>query len=138
MPFGDQNLFRFRSGNHNPSPATRIKNGKTGPGKKPPGRKKGVPNKLTQSLKAAFEASFNDPKVGGVKWLIKLAKNHPVAYASLFARMLPLDLNLKPPGPDRFEASEIARRIAFALTLASIPRPEPKVIEHQETPTDAP
>ncbi len=65
-------------------------------GKRPPragmGRPAGIPNKTTATLKAALEASFTE--LGGVRWLVELAKSEPKAYASLLAKLLPSQLNM--------------------------------------------
>ena len=56
------------------------------------GRRKGVPNKTTANLKAALEESFDE--LGGVRWLVELAKSEPRAYAALLAKLLPSQVNM--------------------------------------------
>jgi len=64
--------------------------------RKPPragmGRPPGAVNRTTATLKAALEASFTE--LGGVRWLVELAKSEPKAYASLLAKLLPSQVNL--------------------------------------------
>lgn len=55
------------------------------------GRVKGVPNKNTKMLKDMIMGALD--KAGGEKWLLKLAKNEPKAFAGLLGRVLPLHLN---------------------------------------------
>ncbi len=56
------------------------------------GRKKGVPNKLTATIKEAVEQAFNN--VGGVKWLEKLAETDPKAFSVLLSKLIPTDVKL--------------------------------------------
>ncbi len=65
-------------------------------GKRPPpnagkGRKKGVPNRLTKTLKQAIEAAFHE--VGGEQWLVQLAESDPKTFASLLGRLIPSEIN---------------------------------------------
>lgn len=62
--------------------------------RKPPGRKKGVPNKLTRDVKAAIEAAFD--KVGGVEYLVRQAEQNPQAFLTLLAKVLPKDVTITP------------------------------------------
>jgi hypothetical protein len=63
-------------------------------GKKTGGRKAGVPNKLTQSAKDAFQLAFDD--LGGWEGLAKWAKkdddNRKVFYG-LYSKLIPQDVN---------------------------------------------
>ena len=137
MPAISTNPFPLSSGNHNPK--NRIKNGKTVNGKGPPGRKKGVPNKLTRSLKWAFEESFfNDPKKHPVDWLIWLKNKHPVAYAGLFARMLPLKLGGDGADKIAIAAAALLESNIARLQARSVVEVEAdmKTIEHVEVLTE--
>jgi hypothetical protein len=62
---------------------------------KPPnagkGRKKGVPNKSTAQVKAAFEAAFEG--LGGVPTLIAWAKENQTDFFKLYAKLLPVQMN---------------------------------------------
>ena len=60
-------------------------------GNKAPGRKKGVPNKTTASVKAALEEAFE--KRGGVTALLAWAEGEPTEFYKLWAKLLPLTLN---------------------------------------------
>lgn len=54
------------------------------------GRKAGTPNKITVELKTAILAAFNE--AGGVEYLIERAKDNPVAFMGLLAKVLPLQV----------------------------------------------
>lgn len=66
--------------------------GKGTPG---PGRKPGIPNKLTRDVKAAIEQAFND--VGGVEYLKAQAAENPQAFLTLLGKILPKDVKLDLP-----------------------------------------
>ena len=51
------------------------------------GRKKGTPNRATQSVKDAMQQAFDE--AGGVKFLGKLAKEDPRTFATLLAKLIP-------------------------------------------------
>ena len=52
-----------------------------------PGRPKGAKNKLSMSVKQAIEEAFE--KAGGVKYLIKVAEEHPQVFCTLLSRLIP-------------------------------------------------
>jgi hypothetical protein len=54
------------------------------------GRKKGVPNKLTQTIKAAIETAFS--QAGGADYLTRMAEEQPVAFMALLAKVLPTQI----------------------------------------------
>lgn len=54
------------------------------------GRPKGVPNKLTRTIKEAIEVSFE--KVGGADYLARMAIEQPVAYMGLLGKVLPTQI----------------------------------------------
>lgn len=58
--------------------------------KKGGGRKKGVPNKLTATLKTMVEQAFH--KAGGVTYLVRMSRDEPKAFLSLLGRLLPLQV----------------------------------------------
>lgn len=62
--------------------------------RKPPnagkGRRKGVPNKMTQTLREMILQSLAD--AGGAAYLLEQAKKNPNAYLSLIGRVLPLQV----------------------------------------------
>lgn len=63
------------------------KGGKGGPGRKP-----GVPNKLTKSAKEAFALAFDE--LGGFEGLVKWARSSKFAqsqFYTLYARLIPVD-----------------------------------------------
>lgn len=59
-------------------------------GKKSGGRVAGTPNKLTKVLKDMILGALDD--VGGQKYLMRQAKDNPVAFLALIGRVLPLTL----------------------------------------------
>lgn len=65
------------------------------PGERRGGRKAGTPNKLTKSVKEAFEQAFNamqeEPGVKLGDW----GKTNPTEFYKLAARLIPTELNAK-------------------------------------------
>jgi hypothetical protein len=62
------------------------------PGRKPGtpktgGRQKGVPNKLTRTVKEAIEAAFEG--VGGAQYLMEQAQQNPQAFMTLLGKIIP-------------------------------------------------
>jgi hypothetical protein len=78
---------QFKRG-HSGNPEGRFKPGESG---NPAGRPKGVPNKVTTSLKEMILASLDD--VGGRKYLARLAIENSSAYCSLIGKVLPTTLS---------------------------------------------
>jgi len=60
------------------------------------GRKKGTPNRTTASVREALLAAFDE--VGGVAWLVALARREPVAFARCSPRWCPRRLPCKTRG----------------------------------------
>lgn len=94
---------------------TRFRKG--GPGG--PGRPKGKPNLNSRELKDAIATSFR--RVGGARYLVKLAQDNPEIYCRLLGRLLPKES----PAPQRPEGAPgprdplaIAVDIAFLLNHA--------------------
>lgn len=56
------------------------------------GRKKGVPNKTTASVKAALIEAFD--KLGGVKALVAWARTEKTEFYKLYAKLLPTEVKL--------------------------------------------
>ena len=56
------------------------------------GRQKGTPNKLTLAAKEAFEFAFANS--GGPEALARWAKTHRTMFYRLFARLIPLSVNV--------------------------------------------
>lgn len=54
------------------------------------GRKKGVPNKLSKTIKEMILGALSD--VGGQEYLAKKAKSHPVAFLALIGRVIPTEI----------------------------------------------
>jgi hypothetical protein len=51
------------------------------------GRPKGVPNKITASIKQAIEEAFNG--VGGAAYLMQQAQENPQAFLTLLGKIIP-------------------------------------------------
>lgn len=60
-------------------------------GKKTGGRKKGVPNKMTTSVKEAFHAAYKS--IGGDKALANWAKDNPTHFYQLYAKLIPQEVS---------------------------------------------
>lgn len=54
------------------------------------GSRKGRPNKLTATVKQAIFEAFN--QLGGTKYLVKLGREHPEAFARVLVRLLPYEV----------------------------------------------
>lgn len=61
------------------------------------GRKKGVPNKVTASIKAAICEAFD--KHGGVPALVKWAKENETEFYKLWGRLAPTEIVGDPKAP---------------------------------------
>jgi hypothetical protein len=61
-------------------------------GRKTGGRQKGTPNKLTIAAKEAFEFAFAE--TGGPEALARWARTHRTMFYRLFARLIPLSVNV--------------------------------------------
>lgn len=57
---------------------------------KSPGRPRGVPNRLTMTVKRAIEATFEG--TGGVEAFIEWAKANPGEFYKLWVKLLPVDI----------------------------------------------
>ena len=59
------------------------------------GRAKGTPNKITRSVRSAFEQVFLSlQEKGGASSLEKWADNHPAAFYQLAARLIPAEMQI--------------------------------------------
>lgn len=56
------------------------------------GREKGVPNKITRDIRAMIEGALDE--AGGKAYLVQQAKENPVAFMGLVARILPRDISI--------------------------------------------
>lgn len=59
------------------------------------GRVKGVPNKITQSVKEAFDYAFNAN--GGAEWLKTWAKDNPDVFFKIYGKRLPQAVEVSGP-----------------------------------------
>lgn len=71
------------------------------------GRKPGVPNRLTASVKDAVSRAFDE--VGGAEYLMKVAKDDPRTFCGLLGKMLPLQLTGDKDNP-LYVADAVAER----------------------------
>lgn len=58
------------------------------------GRKPGVPNKITRTVRAAFEQVFLSLQSHTTASLEAWAKRHPAAFYQLAARLIPAEMNI--------------------------------------------
>lgn len=56
-----------------------------------PGRPKGLPNKVTQSVKEAIERAFE--KLGGMDYLVHVGQTDPRTFCALLSKLLPTKLS---------------------------------------------
>lgn len=54
------------------------------------GRKKGVPNKVTATIKKAAIEAFDE--IGGKDYLVKIAREDPKTFIQLLSRILPSEI----------------------------------------------
>lgn len=90
--------------------------GKTGrpiPPKAGIGRKKGVPNKVTQGVKEMVLAALDN--VGGADYLQAQAKANPTAFLALVSKLIPRDLKVEGSIDHRLAASEAVERAMAVL-----------------------
>lgn len=94
----------------------------------PPGRPKGVRNKLTNLRDAVIEA-FD--RVGGVDYLVKLAngtQSDRAAFTSLMNKVLPTQINQQVDGGIRLELGWLGGR-GVGATAAQIPEARTQVLD---------
>jgi hypothetical protein len=77
------------------------------PAESHPGRKKGVPNKLTADVKACIMSAFND--AGGREYLLRVAKTDPRTFCTLLGKILPTQVAGDTDQPVRIEFSWLAQ-----------------------------
>jgi hypothetical protein len=56
-----------------------------------PGRPKGLPNKVTQSVKEAIENAFQE--LGGMSYLVHVGQTDPRTFCALLSKLLPTKLS---------------------------------------------
>lgn len=64
--------------------------------KKLGGRQKGTPNKATAEIKDMLRQALDES--GGVDYFIKQAKENPVSFNTLIAKIIPADIHAKLKG----------------------------------------
>ena len=74
----------------NITPKTGKRLWKPGESGNPKGRPPGIENKLTQSVKAAFQAAFDE--LGGAEGLAEWAQENKTDFYKLYARLIPVDV----------------------------------------------
>lgn len=96
----------------------------------PPGRPKGVRNKLTNLRDAVLEA-FD--RVGGADYLVRLAEgtqSDRAAFVSLMNKVLPTQINQQVEGGVKLELSWLGGR-SIGTTTAQIEQPRTQVLDLQ-------
>ncbi len=71
-----------------------------GPGKRPPGRPKGVPNKTTAAAKEALTLAFQG--IGGVASLQQWARENQTEFYKIWSKLLPLEVTGEGGDPIKF------------------------------------
>lgn len=56
-----------------------------------PGRPKGIPNKITLSVRDAIENAFQE--LGGMSYLVHVGRNDPRTFCALLSKLLPTKLS---------------------------------------------
>lgn len=54
------------------------------------GRKKGIPNKITKTVREAIATAFDE--VGGKDYLVGIARDDPRTFSVLIGKLLPLEV----------------------------------------------
>lgn len=85
------------------------------------GRKKGVPNKTTASLKTMITGALDE--LGGQAWLIEQARSDPRAFMALLSKLVPREIDLDAS----IAASEPVTMIRRVIV-------DPRAIEQEQTP----
>jgi hypothetical protein len=75
------------------SPSGRDGSGRFEKGCRPVGRKSGSQNVATKAVKAALLQAFD--KVGGVDYLVEIARSDPRTFCMLLAKLLPHEFKLE-------------------------------------------
>ena len=103
-----------------------------------PGRPKGIPNKITLSVKEAIERAFD--KLGGASYLEHVGRTDPRTFCALLAKLLPTKLANADGSPilqaiSNLSDEELAVRTARALAQAQrsgvLPAPSAPLLEVQ-------
>ena len=63
-----------------------------------PGRPKGVPTKLTQTITQSIEIAFHG--VGGAEYLMEQARENPQAFMTLLGKIIPAQVQAELTGKD--------------------------------------
>lgn len=81
-----------------------------------PGRPKGSKNVATKTLKDLILGSLD--RLGGIEYLVWLARENPGAYANLIGKVLPLQVTGANNGPLQFEDVTPARDLLESRILS--------------------
>ena len=81
--------------------------GQSGGRREGSGRKKGVPNKVTALLKDQILQALDE--LGGVAYLVTLARDNPNAFSAPLGRILPTQVTGPNGGPGQISVAETLR-----------------------------
>lgn len=110
-----------------------------------PGRPKGLPNKLTVSVKEAVENAFNE--LGGMSYLVHVGRTDPRTFCALLSKLLPTKLSNADGSPLLAALTELtdaqleartARALADAQRSGVLSAPAGPVIEVSAEAVQAP
>ena len=103
-----------------------------------PGRPKGIPNKITLSVKEAIEKAFE--KLGGQEYLVHVGQTDPRTFCALLSKLLPTKIANADGSPilsalTALTDAELEARTALALAQAQrsgvLPAPSAPLLEVQ-------
>ena len=87
-----------------------------GVGRRPPpkgGSRKGIPNKVTASIKEMVEGALQD--VGGREYLAQQARENPGPFIALVGKLIPKDVTVSGGVDVKVAASEAVQKVMDSL-----------------------
>lgn len=97
-------------------PTTKFEPGKSG---NPAGRKPGVPNKLTATVRSVFEATFNEMQETGKPYsLPEWGKKNPKDFYQLASKLIPVQVSAQVEDVTPYSDTQAAAKLASLLATA--------------------